>query len=122
MTTAEHVPPLGADGSGGRSPNLTRSWIAVALIPVGFVPAFVVGEGLYALLGHQPEVAPEPLSVAPVAAVPAIGLFLIPRASAVWYGNKAPVEGYRAALLPMVVGVVLGLWMLVMNTVSLFAG
>lgn len=122
MTTAKHIPPPGANGTGGRSPNLTRSWIAVALIPVGFVLAFVVGEGLYALLGYQPEVGSEPWWVAPVAAVPAIVLFLVPCATAVWFGNKARLEGHRAALVPIVIGVVLGLWMVVMNTVSLFAG
>ncbi len=122
MTTAKHIPPRGAHGSGGRSTNLARAWIAVALIPVGFVLAFVVGEGLYALLGYQPEVASEPWWVALVAAVPAIVLFLVPCAAAVWYGNKARAEGNRAALLPMVLGLVFGLWMLVMNTVSLFAG
>jgi hypothetical protein len=122
MTTDEHIPPVGAHSSGGRSKNLTRSWIAVALIPVAFVLAFVVGEGLYALLGYKPEDATEPLWVLLVAGVPAIVLFLVPCVAAVWYGNKARVEGHRAAVLPLVVGAVLGLWMLVMNTVSLFAG
>jgi hypothetical protein len=121
MTTAKHIPSVSARSGGGRSTSLTRSWIAVALIPVAFVLAFAVGEGLYALLGFQPEDAPEPLWVALVAGVPAIVLFLIPCAAAVWYGNKARVEGHRAALLPLVVGAVLGLWMLVMNAVSLFA-
>jgi hypothetical protein len=44
MSTAKRNPPVGAHGSGGLSTNLTRSWIAVALIPVAFVPAFAVGE------------------------------------------------------------------------------
>lgn len=122
MTTAKHIPPVGARSSGGRSTNLTRSWIGVALIPVAFVLAFAVGEGLYALLGYKPEDATEPLWVALVAGVPAIVLFLVPCTAAVWYGNKARAEGHRAALLPLAVGAVLGLWMLVMNTVSLFAG
>lgn len=122
MTTAKHIPPAGAHSSGGKSTNLRRSWIAVALIPVSFVLAFVVGEGLYALLGSEPDDATEPLWVALVAGVPAIALFLVPCAAAVWFGNRARAEGHRAGLLPLVVGAVLGLWMLVMNTVSLFAG
>lgn len=122
MTTIKRRPTAGAPDRGGQSTNLKRSWTSVALIPVGFFLAFAVGEGLYALLGYQPEDATEPLWVALVAGVPAITLFLIPCAAAVWYGNRARAEGHRAALLPVGVGAVLGLWMLVMNTVSLFAG
>ncbi|GAA2161569.1 hypothetical protein GCM10009845_11790 [Pedococcus bigeumensis] len=122
MTTAKHVPPVKAPSSGGQVTNLRRAWIAVALIPVAFVLAFAVGEGLYTLLGYQPEDATEPLWVALVAGVPAIVLFLVPCAAAVWYGNKARVEGHRAGLVPLAAGAALGLWMVVMNTVSLFAG
>ena len=122
MTTAKHIPPVGAHSTVGRSTNLTRSWICVALIPVAFVLAFAVGEGLYALLGYKPEDATEPLWVALVAGIPVIVLFLVPCAAAAWYGNKARAEGHRAARLPLAIGAVLGLWMVVMNTVSLFAG
>lgn len=122
MTATKHSPPAGAHSGGGRSTNLTLSWIAVASIPVAFVVAFAVGEGLYALLGYQPEDATEPLWVALAAGVPAVVVFLVPCAAAVWYGNKARAEGHRAGLLPLATGAVLGLWMLVMNTVALFAG
>ncbi|WP_323098154.1 hypothetical protein [Intrasporangium sp. YIM S08009] len=113
---------MGARRSGERSTNLTRSWIAVASIPVAFFVAFAVSEGLYALLGYKPEDATEPLWVALAAGIPAIILFLVPCAAAVWYGNKARAEGHRSALLPLLVGAVLGLWMLVMTTVSMLAG
>ena len=121
MSTAKHRPPLTTRSSAGRSTNLIRSWIAVGLIPVAFVLAFAVGEGLYALLGYKPEDASEPLWVALVAGVPAIVLFLVPCTAAVWYGNKARADAHRRALLPMAIGAVLGLWMVVMNTVSLLA-
>jgi hypothetical protein len=122
MSTAKRNPPVGAHGSGGLSTNLTRSWIAVALIPVAFVPAFAVGEAPYALLGHKPEDATEPVWVALVAGAPAVALFLVPCAAAVWYANKARAEGHHAGLIPLGTGAVLGLGMLVMNTVALFVG
>jgi hypothetical protein len=122
MTTAKHIPPVSASSDQGRRTDLSRAWIAVALIPVAFMLAFAVGEGLYALLGYQPEDATEPLWVALVAGVPAIALFLVPCAAAVWYGNRARAEGHRAALVPLVIGAALGLWMVVINTVELFAG
>ena len=122
MPSAKHIPPVGDRSRGEGSTNLTRSWIAVASIPVAFIAAFAVGEGLYALLGYRPEDATEPLWVALAAGVPALVLFLVPCAAAVWYGNRARAEGHRAALLPLVLGAVLGLWMLVMTTVSIVAG
>jgi hypothetical protein len=103
------------------STNLTRAWISLASIPVAFVLAFAVGEGLYALLGYAPEDATEPLWVALVAGLPAIALFLVPCAAAVWFGTRARAEGHRVALIPVVTGVVLGLWMVVINAVALFA-
>ena len=122
MTTTRRLPPVGPRSSGGRPTSLSSSWIALASIPVAFVLAFAVGEGLYALLGHQPEDATEPLWVALAAGVPAVVLFLVPCAAAVWFGTKARAEGHRAALLPVATGAVLGLWMLVINIVALFAG
>src|SRR6476620_4677305 len=122
MTTTNQIPPVGTPGRDRRSTNLTRAWIAVASIPVAFIAAFAVGEGLYALLGYRPEDATEPLWVALAAGVPALVLFLVPCAAAVWYGSRARAEGHRVALLPLVLGAVLGLWMLVMTTVSIVAG
>ncbi len=54
--------------------------------------------------------------------MPAIVLFLVPCVAAVRYGNRARVEGHRAAVVPLVIGAVLGLWMVVINAVSWFAG
>ena len=122
MTTAKHVPPSATHGRRGASADLTRAWVAAASIPVAFVLAFALGEGLYAMLGYQPEDANEPLWVLLVAGVPAVLLFLVPCAAAVWYGNRARAQGRRSGLLPLVIGAVLGAWMLVINTVSLFAG
>ena len=73
------------------------------------------------MLGYRPEDTTEPLWVALVAGVPAILLFLVRCGAAVWFGNKARAEAHLAALLPMVIGALLGVWMLVNNTVSLFA-
>lgn len=121
MTTTNQTPPVGTNGRDRRSTSLTRAWIAIAAIPVAFIVAFAVGEGLYALLGYKPEDATEPLWVALVAGVPAIVLFLVPCVAAVRFGNRARVEGQRAAVVPLVIGAVLGLWMVVINVVSWFA-
>ncbi|OLP48805.1 hypothetical protein BJM39_31385 [Salmonella enterica subsp. enterica serovar Javiana] len=121
MTTTNRTPPTGTQRSPRGSTDLSRAWLAVASIPIVFFLAFALGEGLYALLGYQPEDATEPWWVALAAGVPAIALFLVPCVAAVWFGNRARTQGRRVAVLPMAVGAVLGLWMVVMNVVSLFA-
>ena len=122
MAPTNRAPHVGAHRTSGSESTFTRAWIAVGSIPLFFIVAFAVGEGLYALLGYKPEDANAPLWVGLVAGVPAIVLFLVPCAAAVWFGNKARVAGRQAALLPMVIGAVLGLWMVVMNVVSVVAG
>lgn len=121
MATADHVPPSGALPGSGRTADLTRAWVFVALIPVAFMLAFALGEGLYAVLGYKPEEGIEPLWVALAAGAPATALFLVPCVAAVVYGNRARALGRRAGLVPLAVGGVLGLWMLVTTVVSLIA-
>lgn len=121
MTTTNRTPSTGAHRSPDTNTDLSRAWLAVASIPVVFFLAFALGEGLYALLGYQPEDATEPWWVAVVAGVPAIALFLVPCVAAVWLGNRARRQGRRAALAPMAIGAVLGTWMVVMNVVGLVA-
>jgi hypothetical protein len=122
MTTARNAPPVAAERDRAESAPLRRAWFAVLLIPVAFVLAFAVGEGIYAWLGDQPEAATEPLWVVLVAGVPAIVLFLLPCAAASWYGNRARQEGHRVGWVPLVIGAVLGVWMMILNVVSLMAG
>ena len=65
-----------------------RAWIAVALIPIFFILAFAVGQGLYTLMGYLPEEAGIPMWVDLVATVPTIAVFLVPCTAAVLYGRR----------------------------------
>ena len=121
MATADHVPPSGALNGPRQVTSLARAWISVALIPVAFVVAFAVSEGLYGLLGYKPEEATEPLWVALVAGIPAVLLFLAPCVAAVLYGNRARTQGHRSGWVPLAVGAGLGLWVLVGNIATLLA-
>ena len=118
MATADHVPPRGALQP---RTDLVRAWVSLALIPVAFIVAFAVGEGLYALLGYKPEEGTEPLWVALAAGIPALLLFLVPCVAAAVYGNRARLQGHRAGIIAIAVGSAVGLWMLVSNTVQLVA-
>jgi hypothetical protein len=121
MSTVGHVSPTGTQGARPGSLDLMKAWIATATIPVAFVLAFAVGEGLYALLGYKPEDAAEPLWAALLAGVPAILVFELPCLLAVVHGNLARARGLRSGWFPLLLGGIAGAWMLVMNLVTFIA-
>ena len=110
----------GVSGSGQMSSLLVRAWTAVALIPVFFFVSFVVGQGLYGLMGYLPE-DPMPLWVDLVASLSALAVFLLPCGFAVWYGERANAAGQRAGLAPLAVGAIAGLGILVLTLVTLLS-
>ena len=85
--------------------DLRKAWVAVALLPVAFVLAMVVGEGLISALGYQSG-GKEPVPVGPalLAAVPALLLLIVPGVAAVHYGRRAYRAGRRDANLPAWIG------------------
>ena len=94
---------------------LGRAWTAVALMPVFFFVAFAVGEGLYALLGYQPENADAPAWVVLVALAPTFAVVQIPCVAAVLFGNRAKKGGDRRGT---VIGVIVDVGWLVLTIVS----
>lgn len=97
---------------------LGRAWTAVALMPVFFFVAFAVGEGLYALLGYQPENADAPAWVVLVALAPTVAVVLIPCVAAVLFGNRAKKGCDGRGVVPIVIGVIAGVGWLVLTIVS----
>ena len=98
---------------------LGRAWIAVVLIPVFFILAFVVGQVLYSLMGYLPENAGIPLWVDLVASIPTIAVFLIPCTAGVLYGWHANSLGARSGLIPLCIGALAGLGLLILSIVTI---
>lgn len=90
------------------APWRRRAWTSVALVPLFFVLAFPVGQGIYALLGYQPENADAPVWVVLVASVLIVSVVLVPCAAAVYAGRRAVKAGDRGGLLPAAVGALAG--------------
>ncbi|MGZ4591832.1 MAG: hypothetical protein ACXV4A_14905 [Actinomycetes bacterium] len=101
---------------------LGRAWLAVAVIPVFFIPALAVAYALYDVMGYQPENDNAPFWVDLVCSIPAIAVFLAPCAAAVLYGRRATRDGDRRGLVPLVIGALVGLGFTVLSLVSLVAG
>ncbi|HEX4977942.1 MAG TPA: hypothetical protein VFV40_08760 [Nocardioides sp.] len=80
-----------------------RAWKSLLLYPVGFVLAFVVGEGLATALGYEPGEAVS-WYVPVLAGIPAVLLFVVPGLLALRYGRRAMRGGDPGGLAPVVVG------------------
>ena len=94
--------------------DVRNAWLALMTVPVAIVGAFVVGEGLTALLGYSPhgESAP-PWWVIIIAATPALTVSVIPAAAALRFARRAAAERDRRGLIPAGIAVALtGLFIL----------
>lgn len=100
------------------NPWLRRAWVSVALVPVFFFIAFAVGEGIYALLGYEPENADAPVWAVVVASALVVAVVVIPSVAAVYFGRRATKGGDRRGVYPAVIGAVVGVGWVVLTVVS----
>jgi hypothetical protein len=87
------------------APDVRRAWLAVAAIPVAFVLAMLVGEGLLSLAGYpDTEVAAPPLGLALLIALPLTLLAMLPAVLAVRFGRRAHRGGHLSGRFAAAVG------------------
>ena len=99
--------------------DLRRAWWSLALYPVSFVLAFVIGEGLFSMLVE--EGADATVWEILLAATPALLVFVAPGVAAYLFGRRARHGGREDALAPMVIGAVVGLGFVALNLLSFLA-
>ena len=113
--STKSVPP-GRQRAGAADTAYRRAWWALALYPVTFVIAFVVGEGLFALLTGD---AGEPAAWKVLAAAtPALLVFILPGVVAGVQGRRAMRLGRRDGQLPALVGAAIGIGFVALNLAS----
>lgn len=123
MSTQNAAPKGGGARPGGGPPHsdaangaYRHAWWSVALYPVAFVAAFVIGEGLYSLFtGHQGTAAWWEILLA---ALPAILVFVIPGVLAWTMGRKAARLGRSDGNVPAFVGAAIAVGFVVLNLFS----
>lgn len=76
--------------------DLRNAWIAVALLPVAFLVAMFVGEGLISALGYDTGES-VPVRPALLASIPALLVLIAPGVAAVVYGSRAHRTAGRTA-------------------------
>ncbi len=102
-----------------RSRDGARAWMSLLLYPVSLVGAFAVGEGLAAAMGHPAgDADAAPWAVVVLAGVPALIVFVLPGLLALRYGRRAARAGVRSALVPAVIGTLLGLAFVALNVLA----
>jgi hypothetical protein len=111
MSTQVHGP-----ARAGRATR--RAWIAVAFIPVAFVAAMVVGEGLFAMLGYESADEDAPAGAIALAGGAGILVFLIPCVVAWFLGRRAVAAGESQGRLPALLGALVGAMFVLMNLVG----
>lgn len=98
-----------------------RAWWSLALYPVAFVAAFVIGEGLISLLTNDHAGDPAFWQVL-VAGTPALLVFVIPGVLAVTQGRRAMRLGRRDGSAPAIVGATIGIGFVGLNVLSYVVG
>ena len=91
--------------SKGPHRDLRNAWIAVALIPVAFVVATVLGEVVIGALGYPAGGQTPPLGLLAAVGIPATLLLIAPGVIAGIYGRRARRAGEPRGLLPGVIGI-----------------
>lgn len=93
-----------------------RAWWLLALYPVTFAAAFVIGEGLISLFTD--DVRDPVFWEVLVAATPALLVFVIPGVLAVMQGRKAMRLGRKDGMVPAIVGATIGIGFIGLNILS----
>jgi hypothetical protein len=109
-TRAQH--PVGAH------PATRRAWIAVGFIPVAFVVAMVVGEGIASALGYDSPDEDPPARVMALAGGAGILVFLVPCVAAWILGRRARAAGEPEGSTPALIGAVVGVAFVGLNLVQ----
>ncbi len=92
-----------------------RAWWSLALYPITFVAAFVVGEGLFSWLDNGDD---NPFWVPLVSATPAVLIFIVPGALSVLQGRKAMRLGRGGGKTPAIIGAAIGAGFVLLNLMS----
>ena len=81
--------------------DVRNAWLSMLLLPVAFVLAFMVGEGLASLLGRPVGGTVEPPLWAILASsVPALLVFFLPAVVSAWFARRADRQGDRRGWVP----------------------
>lgn len=104
-TGSTSTPVPAAPVAGRRSLHL--AWGCVALIPVAFIAAFVLGPWLLSVQGYGSGAGrAAPIGAVLLAGIPAVLVLIAPGIAAAWLGFRARRLGVANGIVPAAIGVV----------------
>jgi hypothetical protein len=98
------------------------AWAAAAFIPVAFVVAMVLGEGLLSWQGYESSDENIPFGVVALAGGSALLVLEIPCIAALVLGRRALAAGDPDGKAPALIGAILGALLLVQNLAAYLLG
>ncbi len=101
------VPAPGVDKARPHDRSIGRAWTSVLLIPVFAALSFAAGVVTLSAFGYSSG-GDEPLWASVVVGVVASAVLLVPCVAAVYFGQRAREAGVRSAVVPMIIGAVVG--------------
>ena len=120
---ASHAAHHEGPGPVGVGPEVTHdlrfAWLSLLLYPLSFTAAFLVGEGLAALMGYPTGSAESPPWFVPLlAGAPALVIFVLPGLLSLKFGRRAARAGAESAMVPAILGVVVALGFVGLNLLA----
>ena len=115
MPTTSTRRPVGSAGH-----DVRNAWLSVLLLPIAFGLAFLIGEGLIALLGYPVGGAASdvPLWAKLLAVIPALLVFCLPALVSSWFARRAAAHGDRRGWVPASILAVVALAFITMNLLA----
>ena len=97
-----------------------RAWWSLALYPVTFAVAMVIGEGLFSLLTD--DAGDAPIWAVLGSATPALLVLVIPGILSVTQGRKAMRLGRKDGKVPAIIAAGIAVWVVGINITAYVAG
>jgi hypothetical protein len=99
------------------------AWISVGLIPVAFVVAMLIGEGLIGLQGFESGSGQTPpVAAILLAAIPAVLVAFAPAVCAIVFGFRARRHGVGVGVVPAGLGIVAVAYTVIANALPVILG
>jgi hypothetical protein len=92
------------------------------MLPLAFVGAIFLGDGLLTLPGYQSGDSGIPPGVALMSGIPAVLVLIAPTIPAIGFGLRARQLGIPAGAIPALVGLVVAAMSILLNTLPLALG
>jgi hypothetical protein len=121
-TLGSAAAPAGAVSSRRAQRDLRLAWISLAILPLAFVGAMFLGDGLLTLQDYQSGDSDIPAQVALRAGIPAVLVLIAPTIPAIGFGLRARQLGILAGAIPALVGLVVAAMSVLLNALPLALG